>query len=148
MPLQVTLGSVETALGHALALLARRAYTEKALREKLLARFGQAEVEEALRRLKDYGYLDDRAFARAFVEARKKYGPLKLKALLRARGVPEEVVQEAVPEAGPEEALAVLRKYPHRRDKPRAVRFLQGRGFPLGVALEAYRRLAEEEKEG
>ncbi|WP_408033254.1 regulatory protein RecX [Thermus filiformis] len=139
---------METALGHALALLARRAYTEKALREKLLARFGQAEVEEALRRLKDYGYLDDRAFARAFVEARKKYGPLKLKALLRARGVPEEVVQEAVPEAGPEEALAVLRKYPHRRDKPRAVRFLQGRGFPLGVALEAYRRLAEEEKEG
>ncbi|MER3451340.1 MAG: recombination regulator RecX [Thermus sp.] len=148
MPLQVTLSLVETALGYALRLLAQRAYTEKALREKLLARFSPLEVEEALSRLKGYGYLDDRAFARAFVEARKRYGPLKLKALLRARGVPEEVWGEVVPEATPEEALAVLRRYPHRRDKPRAVRFLQGRGFPLGVALEAYRRLAEEGEEG
>ncbi|MGQ9735042.1 MAG: regulatory protein RecX [Thermaceae bacterium] len=138
---------METALGYALGLLARRAYTEKALREKLLARFPEAEAEEALERLKAYGYLNDRAFAQAFVEARRKYGPLKLKALLRARGVAEEVIQEVVGEARVEEALEVLKRYPKRRDKPRAVRFLQDRGFPLGVALEAYGRLAEEEGE-
>jgi len=46
-----------------------------------------------------------------------------------------------------EEALAVLRRYRHREDKARAVRFLEGRGFPLGVALEAW-RLAQEEGEG
>ena len=43
--------------------------------------------------------------------------------------------------------LEVLRRYRHREDKARAVRFLEGRGFPLGVALEAW-RLAQEEEEG
>lgn len=148
MPFQVTLSLVETALGYALRLLTRKAYTEKALREKLLSRFSELEVEEALARLKGYGYLDDLAFARTFVEARRaKYGPLKLKALLRARGFSEEVVEAVLPSAAVEEALALLRRYP-KKDKARAVRFLMGRGFPLEVALEAYRRLAEEEKPG
>lgn len=143
-----TLDLVETALGYALRLLAQKAYTEKALREKLLLRFSEPEVEEALARLKEYGYLDDLAFARMFVEGRKgKYGPLKLRALLRARGVPEEVVEAVLPSATVEEALALLRRYP-KKDKDRAVRFLRGRGFPLEMALEAYRRLAEEEKPG
>ena len=66
---------------------------------------------------------------------------------LSQREVPEEVVEEVLPEARVEEALAVLRRYRHREDKARAVRFLEGRGFPLGVALEAW-RLAQEEGEG
>ena len=109
---------------------------------------GEAEAEAALGRLEAMGYLDDRAYARAFVETRaRRYGPRKLRALLLARGVPEEVVEEVLPEARVEEALAVLRRYRHREDKARAVRFLEGRGFPLGVALEAW-RLAQEEGEG
>lgn len=56
------------------------------LREKLLARFPEAEVAQALERLLALGYLDDRAFAETFVAVRRKYGPLKLRHLLRARG--------------------------------------------------------------
>ena len=134
------------ALAYALRLLARKGYSRAALRAKLAARFGEAEA--ALGRLEAMGYLDDRAYARAFVETRaRRYGPRKLRALLLARGVPEEVVEEVLPEARVEEALAVLRRYRHREDKARAVRFLEGRGFPLGVALEAW-RLAQEEGEG
>lgn len=140
------MGAYEEAMAYALRLLAARAYSEKRLGEKLAARFPEEAVERVLERLKAMGYLDDRAFARSFVETHRKYGPLKLKALLRARGVPEEVAEEAVGEASVEDALRVLRRYPHRREKAKAVRFLQGRGFPLGVALEAYRLALEEEK--
>ena len=55
----------------------------------------EAEAEAALGRLEAMGYLDDRAYARAFVETRaRRYGPRKLRALLLARGVPEEVVRK------------------------------------------------------
>ena len=135
------------ALAYALRLLARKGYSRAALKAKLAARFGEAEAEAALGRLEAMGYLDDRAYAQAFVETRaRRYGPKKLRALLLARGVPEEVVEEVLPEARVEEALEVLRRYRHRGDKARAVRFLAGRGFPLGVALEAW-RLAKEEEE-
>lgn len=121
------------------------------LREKLRARFPEEEVEEALKRLLDLGYLDDRAFAETYVAARSRYGPLKLRRLLLAQGVEEEVVEAVLGQGGEEEvleaALRVLRRYPRRGDKAKAVRFLRGRGFPLGVALEAY-RLVKEEEEG
>lgn len=137
------------ALAYALRLLAGRVLTRARLREKLLDRFPQGEVEAALARLEALGYLDDRAFAEAFVAGRSKYGPRKLRHLLRAQGVPEAVVEEVLSQRGEEEvlqaALRVLRRYPRRQDQAKAVRFLQGRGFPLSVALQAYRLVKEEE---
>ncbi|WP_114313419.1 regulatory protein RecX [Thermus caldifontis] len=137
------------AMAYALRLLARRALSRARLREKLLGRFPEGEVERVLARLEDMGYLNDRVFAEAFVASRRKYGPHKLRHLLRAQGVPEAVVEEVLGAYGEEEnleaALRVLRRYPRRQDKAKAVRFLQGRGFPLSVALEAYRLVKEEE---
>lgn len=137
------------ALDYALRLLAGRAFSRARLREKLLARFPEGEVEAALARLEALGYLDDRAFAEAFVAGRPKYGPVKLRHLLRAQGVPEAVAEEVLSQYGEEEALEaalrVLRRYPRRQDQAKAVRFLQGRGFPLSVALRAYRLVKEEE---
>ncbi|WP_243026658.1 regulatory protein RecX [Thermus albus] len=137
------------AMAYALRLLARRALSRARLREKLRDRFPEGEVEGVLARLEAMGYLDDRAFAEAFVASRRKYGPHKLRHLLRAQGVAQEVVEEVLSAYGEEEnleaALKVLRRYPRRQDKAKAVRFLQGRGFPLSVALEAYRLVMEEE---
>ncbi|MDM7323661.1 MAG: regulatory protein RecX [Thermus sp.] len=137
------------AMAYALRLLARRALSRARLREKLLGRFPMEEVEGTLARLEAMGYLDDRAFAETFVAGRRKYGPHKLRHLLKAQGVAEEVVEEVLSGFGEEEnleaAIGVLRRYPRRQDKAKAVRFLQGRGFPLSVALEAYRLVREEE---
>ncbi|MEN2982956.1 MAG: regulatory protein RecX [Thermus sp.] len=139
------------ALAYALRLLSRRALSRARLREKLLARFPEAEAEGVLKRLEEMGYLDDRALAETLVALRPKYGPAKLRHLLRARGVPEEVAEEVLAAYGEEEmlqaALRALRRYPRRQDQAKAVRFLLGRGFPLGVALEAF-RLAKEEESG
>jgi regulatory protein len=140
---------MDEALAYALRLLLRRAMSRARLREKLRARFGEEVVEEVLRRLEALGYLDDRAFAETFVAVRGRYGPLKLRNLLRAQGVAEEVVEAVLGQGGEkgvlEAALKVLRRYPRRGDKAKAVRFLKGRGFPLSVALEAYRLVKEEE---
>ncbi|MGC8875883.1 regulatory protein RecX [Thermus sp.] len=142
---------MDKAFAYALRLLAARAMSQARLREKLLARFPEAEVAQALERLRALGYLDDRAFAETFVAVRRKYGPLKLRHLLRAQGVGEEVVEAVLGELGEEEALEAalraLRRYPRRQDKAKAVRFLVGRGFPLSVALRAYELVSGEEKE-
>ncbi|GGM94110.1 regulatory protein RecX [Thermus composti] len=139
------------ALAWAVKLLARRGMSEARLKEKLLGRFPPEEVDSALARLKALGYLDDRAFAETFVAVRRQYGPKKLRHLLWVQGVAEEVVEEVLQGLGEAEvleaALRVLRRYRHRQDPAKAVRFLRGRGFPLGVAWEAYRLVKEEERE-
>jgi len=104
----VSIASVGKALGRALSLLARRAYTEAELRKKL-AGYPADEVEAAVGRLKAWGYLDDRAYAETFVRARRgRYGPRRLAGELRRRGVDEEIVAELVQDAGEVEAAARL----------------------------------------
>jgi len=148
---EVSIASVGKALSRALGLLARRAYTEAELRKKLKA-FPEPEVEEAIRRLKDWGYLDDRAYAERFVAARKdRFGPHRLRRELLFRGVDEATARELTPEEGEEErALALLAsRWPrYRGDRARAVRFLLGRGFSVDAALRAFERLQSEEPEG
>ncbi len=140
------------ALGRALALLARRAYTEAELRRKL-AGYPEAEVEEALGRLRGWGYLDDRAYAEAFVRSRRhRFGPHRLRRELLRRGVDEGIVEAVLGEEEGEVDRAVrllARRWDRYRDRrERAVRFLLGRGFSLEAALQAYRRLQEGGDEG
>ena len=140
------------ALSRALALLARRAYTEAELRRRL-SRYPEAEVEEALARLREWGYLDDRAYAEGFARSRKRrWGSGRLRAELLRRGVGEEVVEEVLPgeDEEVEAAVSLLARRWSRLggDRRRAVGFLLRRGFPPEVAERAYERLREEPPEG
>ena len=67
---------------------------------KLRARdFDEPEVEEAIARLRERRYLDDRSLAEAVArtQARTKHqGPLKVRAHLRRRRIPEALALEAV----------------------------------------------------
>ena len=148
---EVSIASVGKALSRALGLLARRAYTEAELKKKLKA-YPEPEVEEAIRKLKDWGYLDDRAYAERYVSARKdRYGPYRLRQELRRRGVEEALLDELVTEKGEAEAAYALlfrHRNRYRGEKARAVRFLLSRGFSLEAALLAFDRLQNEEPEG
>ena len=97
-----------TAWGAAIGLLARRDLSEGEVRTKLLARdFGEREVEEAISRLRERRYLDDRSLAEAVArtQARTKHqGPLKVRAHLRRRRIPEALALEAIREEFPEGA--------------------------------------------
>ena len=70
-PRQPRLLDAEALWQYALRILAGRAYSIGELREKLRRRAQRAaDVDEALARLKDIGYLDDRRFAEGFATAR------------------------------------------------------------------------------
>ncbi|MGB9867223.1 MAG: regulatory protein RecX [Bacillota bacterium] len=141
----------------ALRALSYRQLTGEELRQRLLRRgHPEAAVEECLTRLREIGYLDERQFARDFVESRSRVRPVgrrKLVAELESKGIPREVVQEEVDRALPEEReqelaiklamkKAVGCKEPDRGKLCRRVyRFLVQRGFSGELAVRALAEL-------
>lgn len=131
----------------AVRLLARRDHSRFELASKLTQRgFEAAEVEIEVERLSAAGLLDDGRFAELFVEQRMRRGdgPVKIRAALTERGVAGSLIDtalEPMAEEWPECARAVLHKRfgdshaGDRREQARRVRFLQGRGFPAGLAM-------------
>ena len=85
----------------AVQLLAARPHFRRELEAKLRQRgFPSEEIEEALARLTEQGYLDDRAAARSLVESRaaKGEGRTRLRAELVKRGASEEAIEDALSE--------------------------------------------------
>ncbi len=88
-------------------MLARRAHSRAEVRRKLGRRgYGEEEVESAVERLVELGYLDDRAFAEGHVRRRSAaLGPLALSAELAARGVDRGLADSALGEFDEESQL-------------------------------------------
>lgn len=109
-----------------------------------------------LERLERLGLVDDREFARFWVENRQTFRPRGSRALrmeMRQKGVASEVIDEALEELGDEESAsldAARRKMlsfanlDEREFKRKMVAYLQRRGFPYDVAATATRKLAQE----
>jgi regulatory protein len=133
-----------------LRLLGRRAHSRVELLLKLTRRgFDGMAVREALKRLDELGYLDDRAFAQSFVRRRgSARGPRALSAELAARGVDRAEVDTALAGFGPAEQLAAATRIAERlyAVKPASSRqeMLNGigtkllrRGFSMAIARAA-----------
>jgi regulatory protein len=139
----------------ALDLLSRKAWTRRQLTDRLRRRGAPADVAEAL--VADFearGYVDDRAFATAWADARARgraYGPRRLREALLAKGVARELVDAAVRRAFAEvdeetrARAAAARRLPQlRRAAPdQAVRrlsaYLLRRGFPGEIVRRVVR---------
>lgn len=150
----------DPAFAVALRLLARRDHFCAELAEKLRKReFADEEVDKALRRCVEEGYLDDERVARRFVERRattKGWGPRRLRLELEKRGAPPDVAAAAsdLGEAGEERALAVALQRAELRARSgwwrlheargRMISSLVNRGFATDVAVRAVDRLAAE----
>ena len=143
----------------ALRLLEAQPRTEAQLREALLKRGLPEDVVEGLiARYVEVGLLDDRAFARMWVESRMRtrgLGRTALRHELHRRGVPDDVVAEALADIDPEEALdaAVLQVRPRvvrcgvplsAADERRLLAFLARRGHSPEAARRAVRTVVEE----
>ena len=137
------------------------------MRERLGRReYAEPEVEEAVGRLRDRGYLDDGALAKTLAASRaagRLHGPNRVTAYLRRRRLPPDLVRSAVEEAFPLGAESELAKraaerlassrakapaipgpedgYARRREerkrRERLLRRLVGRGFTWEAALAA-----------
>jgi regulatory protein len=98
----------ETVLAAAVRLLEARPRTVSDLRTRLLrASWPRALVEVAIERLTELGFLDDEAYARAWLESRDRGRPRgehALKTELRRKGVAPAVVEAALEERREETA--------------------------------------------
>jgi regulatory protein len=122
------------ARARALALLSRAAHSTRDLARKLGARgFSSEAVGEAIARMRELGYLDDRAFAEGWVRFRMSTRKDGWKALYRgllrkgiARALAEEVVEAGCPF---EVEMEAARQLAAGRDPQKAIRLLSARGF-------------------
>lgn len=124
--------------------MAVRPRTEHELRSRLMA--GDAPpgvVDRVLARLDQLGLVDDRAFARQWVEERsRRHGPAVLVSELQNKGVEREVAEEAVAAAGLDEE-AQARELAARLVVKVARRPLREQRFRLRAML-ARRGISEE----
>jgi regulatory protein len=141
-----------SALDAGLRYLAGRAHSRSELRRKL-ARRGHVDedIDGALARLDELGYLDDAAFAAGHVRRRStSLGPLALAAELAARGVDRRLTSQAVAGLSHSDQLTAAVRLVQRqaaRKPPASYQELLDstgskllrRGFSPGIAREACR---------
>lgn len=130
----------------ALRLLAGRDYTVAALARKLEQRgYRQEQVAETLERLVAERFLDDRRYAQRFVEQARETGRYlgyRLRQELKRRGIPAELISDALDEPdAPDHERRLARQLIERRyaafdpaasderERRRVAGFLQRRGF-------------------
>ena len=148
---------LERALAVAYRYLNRRERTETEVRARLERADGvePSDAEQAVAILLEQGYLDDARFARLFAQDKREldqWGSDRIRQALRARGVPSELVEDALTAHAAEtgsggereidRALALLRqRFPSptgdRRERERAFGVLLRKGYDSDLALDA-----------
>lgn len=130
---------------YAMGYLSFRLRTEREMRDYLTGKeFGSIVVDEVVRLLYKYNYLNDYEFAKSYVLDSfklKKWGDLKIKYELGIKGVKPETISRAIEEAETEidriEIITALieRKVKNSfdqldaKEKHKIFSYLQGRGF-------------------
>jgi len=148
----------------ALRLLSYRPRSTAEVRQRLARRdYDEDQIEAAVARLQELSLLDDRAFARAWVENRQVFRPRGRRALaseLWQKGLAREVIDEVLDsmlDEGDEaqQALALARKRAGALaglERPVFFRRLRGylarRGYPADVVREVVGRVWEETQGG
>ncbi|HET7357971.1 MAG TPA: regulatory protein RecX [Nocardioidaceae bacterium] len=134
--------------------LTGQARSRAELESKLAKRRVPDEVaERLLDRFEEVGLVDDRAFARSWVQSRQAGRGLARRALaheLRRKGIDDQVAREALDEVDPDDEVEAARTLVRRKlrsvqrlDQTTAVRRLSGmlarKGYPAGVAFRVVR---------
>jgi len=144
----------------ALRLLARRDFFAEELRQRLIRRgFDPDDAALAVARCVERGLVDDERLARRFVELRavaRGWGPRRLVAELRRRGVERELAERAArlaPDLGAEAVRVALNRVEGRFEpdwwvlpegRARMLSSLVNRGFDAEEARAAVAELATE----
>ncbi len=145
----------------ALDYLSHQARSTEEVRRKLKGKgFDETATEDAVQYVAGHGYLDDAAYAVAYVKSRfsgRGYGPQRLRQELQQRGVPRDAVEAAIAalDEGEEVDDAALghartrwrslaaEEDPRKRRK-KTMDYLVRRGFDFEQARQAVERAAAE----
>jgi regulatory protein len=125
----------------ALKMLARREHSYFELSQKLLQRaYEPIQIENALQKLVEAGWLNDARFAEIYMRSRisKGYGPVRIEVELQARGIAKPLIADCLQQTNDfwlAHLAAVWRKKfkqqqsKDAREYARQVRYLQYKGF-------------------
>ena len=150
----------KTAAGYAVWLLEKRDYSEKELFKKILGKYSEREAAEAVAKMIDFGYVDDRKYARHLAEKYfASYGKKRVSEELYKRGIDRETAAEAIEETYNRETTAekisalikikTQGNFPKdRKERDKLFAFLCRKGFSSGEIADALRRLKEEIYDG
>lgn len=154
---------LSVARGIALARLTVRAHSTHELRQALDKKKTPPEViDELVERFTEVGLLNDQSFAAAWVESRLNHRGTSARVLrqeLRAKGVPDEIIAEAVRVVDHEAELDAARALAAKKgrslatlDEPVARRRLMGalarRGYQSSVVAQVVREAMAERGDG
>ncbi len=125
----------------AMDLLARREHSKRELRQKLLLRFSNSHlIDQEIERLCEEHLQSDSRYAEAYLysRAQRLYGPSRIRAEMRERGIDDEIIASAFLHADIDwqanlRKLEVskfgLKSPANLQEKARRMRFIQYRGF-------------------
>jgi len=84
-------------LKRSIKFLSQRMLTEKQLKDKLQKEnLDYQKMEEAIKKLKEWGYLDDRKYLEEYLRSKrniKSWGYWKIREKLKEKGLPEELIE-------------------------------------------------------
>ena len=145
--------------------LARRRLTEAEIRLRLSRRHPDTEIKEAIRKLREYRYLDDDALIADYARDRMLHSPRSaelIEAELERRGIepdhfrrifeaefPNYNEREVARRALRQHSRAILsgsKKATPQAQRERALRFLRSRGFSYEAMLEAWEEFRQQKK--
>ncbi len=143
---------IERGFHYALQLVSRRPRSTQEIRQRLRKRKLPPDVQDAiLERMAQRGYLDDWAFARAWVEDRMTFRPrgrAMLRFELRQKGIAEEIIEAVLSELDEQQALQLAaakgarmyRRLDWETFRQRLTGYLARRGFPYPMIAPAVRQ--------
>ena len=132
----------------ALGLLARREHSATELKRKLQQKgYASADIDTGLSPLLLDGSVSDRRFTEAYVNMRmnRGYGPMRILAELRERGIPAELAHEYLNQETLDWYTVLNRQYLKKyagapvtdhQDKSKRIAYLQARGFRLDLIFD------------
>jgi regulatory protein len=135
------------AFNQALELLAYRARSEWEIREYLKRKdYEPTLIDAAISKLAQYGYVDDRAFARQWVESRrllKAASKRRLQQELRQKHIADEVVTIVLDESETDDRQALRQLIDKKRsrypDKLKLMQYLMRQGYNYDDIKQALR---------
>jgi len=145
---------MQEALEFCLKSISAKRQTVKEIREKLATRFPEADAEAVIARLQELEYLDDKAFAEAYIRHRSLSSPRGkwvLRQELRRKGVAESDYALALESFSEDDVITEVaeKKWEKLRNEPdqykkkqKLLRFLVSRGFSMGECLEVVNSFA------
>ena len=145
--------NIRRAYNYAVSLLSRRDHSERELMTKLSQKGYTDGALEAIRKLRDGGYVSDERFARLYIrelQTFKKYGKRRIEQELYRKGIDREIIREVLEETDfDEDGLVSLveRKYGRYLDDEKGVaKTINGllrMGYSYGEIRNALSRIKE-----